>query len=177
MVLASGVRLISMLPDVPWGLFGGVGSGEVILILVVLLLVFGPKQLPDLAKSIGNALRGVRKASDDIKEELGMVSEIAKPAARPPARHFKPVAGSTGPESETAATSVTRAAEPAGPTDPSEPASPASPASSASPAEPPRPTGAASPAGTTSAAEPTGAAVPNSEFQIPTSPPPPPEED
>jgi TatA/E family protein of Tat protein translocase len=52
-------------------LLGGIGSGEIVLIVVVLLLLFGPKQLPGLAKTIGDTLRGLRRATDDMKEEIG----------------------------------------------------------------------------------------------------------
>lgn len=78
----------TVLPD-PLGLFSGIGSGEVIIILIVLLLLFGPKQLPEFAKSIGSALRRLRKATDDIKEELGLEETISA-LNRPIARDFKP---------------------------------------------------------------------------------------
>lgn len=64
----------------PPGLFGGVSSGEILVVLVVVLLIFGPKQLPDLAKTIGQALRGVRKATDDLKAEIGL-DELVRPGS------------------------------------------------------------------------------------------------
>jgi sec-independent protein translocase protein TatA len=44
----------------------GIGSQELILIMVVALLVFGPKRLPEIGKSVGSALRELRRASNDF---------------------------------------------------------------------------------------------------------------
>ncbi|MBI5482155.1 MAG: twin-arginine translocase TatA/TatE family subunit [Deltaproteobacteria bacterium] len=54
----------------------GMGAGELILILVVALLIFGPKKLPELAKGIGKALREFRRASTDLQEQLSVDQEI-----------------------------------------------------------------------------------------------------
>lgn len=43
---------------------------ELIVILVIALLIIGPKKLPDLAKSLGKGLSEFRKATDDVKETL-----------------------------------------------------------------------------------------------------------
>lgn len=48
----------------------GMGMPELLLILLVALVVVGPKKLPDLAKSLGKGLRQFRKATDDIKGEF-----------------------------------------------------------------------------------------------------------
>ena len=45
----------------------GLGSGELLLILVVALIFFGPRKLPQLARSMGKGLAEFRKASDDFK--------------------------------------------------------------------------------------------------------------
>jgi sec-independent protein translocase protein TatB len=54
----------------------GMGAGELILILVIALLIFGPKKLPDLAKGIGKALREFRRASTDLQEQLSVDHEL-----------------------------------------------------------------------------------------------------
>jgi TatA/E family protein of Tat protein translocase len=46
----------------------GLGIGEVLLILIVVLLVFGPTKLPDLARTMGKAMAEFRKASRDLRE-------------------------------------------------------------------------------------------------------------
>ena len=53
----------------------GIGMTELIVILVIALLVIGPKKLPDVARSLGKGLREFRKATTDLKEEF-QVDEI-----------------------------------------------------------------------------------------------------
>jgi sec-independent protein translocase protein TatA len=43
----------------------GIGMPELIVIFVIALVVFGPGKLPDLGKSLGEAIRGFKKAVDD----------------------------------------------------------------------------------------------------------------
>ena len=44
-----------------------IGPTELIVILVIALIVFGPRKLPDLGKSLGHAMAQFRRASDDFK--------------------------------------------------------------------------------------------------------------
>jgi sec-independent protein translocase protein TatA len=46
-------------------MFGSIGMPELIVIFVVALLVFGPTKLPDLGKSLGEAIRGFKKALNE----------------------------------------------------------------------------------------------------------------
>lgn len=48
----------------------GIGMPELIIILVVALVVIGPKKLPDMAKSLGKGLTQFRKATEEIKDGL-----------------------------------------------------------------------------------------------------------
>lgn len=48
----------------------GLGTGEIILILIIVLLLFGAKRLPELARSLGKSLREFKKAASDIQEEI-----------------------------------------------------------------------------------------------------------
>ncbi len=48
-------------------MFGEIGAGEIILILAVLLLLFGAKKLPELARSIGKSARALK---DGLKEGM-----------------------------------------------------------------------------------------------------------
>jgi len=47
-----------------------IGTPELILVLVVALIVLGPRRLPELARSIGRGLREFQKAADDVKDSL-----------------------------------------------------------------------------------------------------------
>lgn len=51
-------------------MFGSVGPAELILIFIIALLVFGPKKLPEVGKSVGKALREFKKASEEIKGRI-----------------------------------------------------------------------------------------------------------
>ena len=51
-------------------MFGSLGFQELIIIFAIALLVFGPKKLPEVGRSLGKALREFRKTSDEIKEKL-----------------------------------------------------------------------------------------------------------
>ena len=48
----------------------GIGFQEMLLILVVVLIFFGPKRLPDLAKSLGKGLAEFKKASEEVKKGI-----------------------------------------------------------------------------------------------------------
>jgi TatA/E family protein of Tat protein translocase len=56
----------------------GLGMSEVILILVVALIVFGPRKLPELGKSLGQAMAQFRRASDDFKRTWEQEVEFEK---------------------------------------------------------------------------------------------------
>lgn len=56
----------------------GIGMPELILIAVVALIVLGPKKLPDLAKSMGRAVREFRKATSELKETLQVDEEFSE---------------------------------------------------------------------------------------------------
>lgn len=47
-----------------------IGPGELIVILLIALLVFGPRKLPELGKSLGAGIREFRKGTAGLKEEL-----------------------------------------------------------------------------------------------------------
>lgn len=51
-------------------LFLNMGGGEVVLIALVVLLFFGSKNIPSLAKGLGKAMREFQEASDGIKREI-----------------------------------------------------------------------------------------------------------
>ena len=68
----------------------GLGFGEIVVIAILALLLLGEKRLPEAAKTLGKTLREIRKATDDLKDQIQ--TEIyaderkgARPALVPPA--------------------------------------------------------------------------------------------
>lgn len=59
------------------------GPAELILILAVALIVFGPKKLPEIGKGLGNAMREFNKARNDFMESLNTESEPDHEPSRP----------------------------------------------------------------------------------------------
>jgi sec-independent protein translocase protein TatA len=51
-------------------MFGNIGFPELLIILTIALLIFGPKKLPEIGKSVGKALREFKKTSDEIKSKI-----------------------------------------------------------------------------------------------------------
>ncbi|MBN1892938.1 twin-arginine translocase TatA/TatE family subunit [bacterium] len=49
---------------------GSIGSMEILVILLVVLLLFGSKQLPQMAKNVGKGLREFQKATQNAKDEI-----------------------------------------------------------------------------------------------------------
>ena len=80
-------------------MFGSIGMPELIIIFVIALIIFGPRKLPELGKSLGKSLAEFKKASNELRntlEEEIRIEEQKTEAARttpPPA----PAASSTAP--------------------------------------------------------------------------------
>jgi sec-independent protein translocase protein TatA len=51
-------------------MFGNIGGSELFLILLVILVFFGAKKLPELAKGLGQGIREFRKAAKDVQDEV-----------------------------------------------------------------------------------------------------------
>jgi sec-independent protein translocase protein TatA len=57
----------------------GFGPGEMMIVFIIVLLIFGPSQLPKLAKGLGNAMREFRKAQHEISDELNREPTETRP--------------------------------------------------------------------------------------------------
>ena len=67
----------------------GIGGPELLIILVIILLLFGAKKLPELAKGLGKSMKEFKKAAAevqwDFQEAMDAVEEKPKPAKKPAA--------------------------------------------------------------------------------------------
>jgi sec-independent protein translocase protein TatA len=70
----------------------GIGMPELLVILVVALVVLGPKRLPELARTLGKAMAEFKRQSTDIMEEFQTQMRVEEDAAR---RAEKKVAAAT----------------------------------------------------------------------------------
>jgi sec-independent protein translocase protein TatB len=61
---------------------GAIGPGEMVLVFVAVLLLFGPRRLPDLARGIGRILNEIRRASHEFQDQMMRLDEPR--AAAPP---------------------------------------------------------------------------------------------
>jgi len=50
--------------------FFGIGTGEIIIILVIALIIVGPGKLPELAKMLGRGFSEFKKAADDMRDSM-----------------------------------------------------------------------------------------------------------
>lgn len=52
------------------GFLGNIGPWELVLVLVIALIVFGPGKLPEVAKSLGKGINEFKKASNEVKQQV-----------------------------------------------------------------------------------------------------------
>jgi sec-independent protein translocase protein TatA len=73
---------------------GSVGGGELVIIFLVVLIFFGPKRLPEIARTIGKTLHRLRQASDDFKDQVLHIDlEPSEPPAPEPLVQAPPAEG------------------------------------------------------------------------------------
>ena len=84
-----------------FGLFN-LGGGEIILILALVLILFGAKKLPELAKGLGTGIKEFKKATRDVTDEIHNAMDETPPPPSPkslPASGSQPEAKQTVPQS------------------------------------------------------------------------------
>ena len=68
-------------------MFGSIGMQELIIIFVIALIIFGPRKLPELGRSLGKSLAEFKRASNDLRntleEEIRVDEQRATQAPRP----------------------------------------------------------------------------------------------
>jgi sec-independent protein translocase protein TatA len=67
-------------------MFGRLGAPEIILILVVIVLLFGAKKLPDMARSLGKSARILKSEAKAMKEEGGTSAQAPSTGEQPSAQ-------------------------------------------------------------------------------------------
>ena len=84
-------------------MFGSIGMPELIIILVIALIIFGPRKLPELGRSLGKSINEFKKASNELRSTLEDEIRVeeqrdrvpATPAATPPAATAPPADAET----------------------------------------------------------------------------------
>jgi sec-independent protein translocase protein TatA len=85
-------------------MLGSIGMPELLVILVIALIIFGPRKLPELGRSLGRTLAEFKKASSDLQntleEEIRLEeqhsADTSKPAAPPAATTPEPPVSKAG---------------------------------------------------------------------------------
>jgi TatA/E family protein of Tat protein translocase len=89
---------------------GAVGPGEVLVVLAAILILFGPKRLPELARSLGRMLHEFQRASHDFRKQVETLDEPVP--SRTPSALDMPPSGPDGGISESNTPKEARPSEP-----------------------------------------------------------------
>ena len=122
-------------------MFGPIGVWEMVIILVIALIVFGPRKLPELGRSLGKSLGEFKRASNELRNTLDEEIRVeerrtSKPAA-PKAMASQPApSGAPGDAEKPDATAPDATASAVEPNPPSKPATVAGPTPDPHPTEP-----------------------------------------
>ena len=72
-------------------MFGSLSFNEILFIMVLALLIFGPKRLPQIGRTVGKALGEFRRATSDLKRSMEVeMSAAEEPGATAPAARIAP---------------------------------------------------------------------------------------
>ena len=97
-------------------MFGSIGMPELVIILVIALIIFGPRKLPELGRSLGKSLGEFKRASNELRntlEEEVRVEEQREQKAKIQAEQNSALAASAQPITPgSSGSSVTESSEP-----------------------------------------------------------------
>src|SRR6266404_3335960 len=95
-------------------MFGSIGMPELIIIFVIALIIFGPRKLPELGRSLGKSLAEFKRASNELRSTLE--EEIRLEEQKPTIDASKAAAAATPPPASTSTTpaAVQQVEEPVG---------------------------------------------------------------
>jgi sec-independent protein translocase protein TatA len=63
---------------------GPIGWNELVIILVIVLIIFGPRRLPDFAEAFGKSIRKFKQATREAREEIESSTEKKPESPKPP---------------------------------------------------------------------------------------------
>ena len=73
-------------------MFGSIGVPELVIILTIALIVFGPRKLPELGRSLGRSLNEFKRASNELRhtldEEIRIEEQKSSDRQKPPESEF-----------------------------------------------------------------------------------------
>ena len=75
--------------------FAYLGMPQIVIILVIALLIFGPQKVPDLARQIGGALRDLKKMSNDVQSAFDLDDHHSYDRYEPPTYEYTPPVSTT----------------------------------------------------------------------------------
>lgn len=61
-------------------MFGNIGMTEILLILLVILVLFGAKRIPELAQGLGKGMREFKKSLKEVEDEVKITDDDQKPS-------------------------------------------------------------------------------------------------
>jgi sec-independent protein translocase protein TatA len=92
-------------------MFGSIGFPELLVIFVIALIVFGPRKLPELGKSLGKSLAEFKRASNELRSTLEEEVRLDEQRTTPPAQAAIPAAPIETPADLAAVSSSATSAE------------------------------------------------------------------